>query len=189
VVEYIRNACGEDGGIRILVHSLAFGTLLPFLQNSSNVDIINRRQIDMTLSVMAHSLVYWVQALCEGNLLRTGSKVFALTSAGSSRVTAAYGAVSAAKCALESHVRQLALELAPSGIAVNALRAGVTITPALLRIPGHEDIVQRSQRYNPHGRLTLPEDIAEAIALLSGTQSSWITGNIIGVDGGENLTT
>jgi enoyl-[acyl-carrier protein] reductase III len=175
-------------GIRMLLHSLAFGSLVPYLADGNGEQAISARQMDMTLDVMAHSLVYWVQDLCGAGLLPSGAKVFAMTSAGDQKVTRNYGAVSAAKCALESHVRQLALELAPRGVAVNALRAGVTITPSLERIPEHEALVERSRSNNPHGRLTRPEDVAEAVVLLSRTDSSWITGNVIGVDGGEVLT-
>ena len=178
----------EAGGVKVVVHSLAFGSLLPFIRRDAAGEALSRRQMDMTLSVMAHSLVYWVQDLFGRGLLQTGAKVFALTSAGSSKVTKNYGAVSAAKCALESHVRQLALELAPEGIAVNAIRAGVTVTPSLERIPEHLALIEYARRVNPHSRLTQTEDVAAAIALLSATASSWMTGNIIGVDGGEMLT-
>lgn len=178
----------EAGGVRVLIHSLAFGTLLPFIRRSPGQEVIVRRQMEMTLSVMAHSLVYWVQELFDGGLLLPGAKVFALTSAGSVRASQNYGAVSAAKCAIESHVRQLALELAPDGIAVNAIRAGVTNTPSLARIPEHEELIARAMRYNPHGRLTTPDDVGDAIGTMLAT-SSWLTGNIIGVDGGEILTT
>ena len=58
-----------------------------------------------------------------------------MTSSGSTRVIRSYGAVSAAKAALEAHIRQLAFELAPLGVTANAIRAGVTDTPALRRIP------------------------------------------------------
>src|SRR5207248_1098427 len=77
-----------------------------------------------------------------------------------------YGAVSAAKAALESHVRQLALELGPAGVAVNAIRAGVTDTPASRKIPAAEYLFQEARRRNPGGRLTCPEDVAGAIAAL-----------------------
>ncbi len=179
----------EAGGFKVLVHSLAFGTLLPFVGRTPDESIINRRQMDMTMSVMAHSLVYWVQDLLQAGLLSAGARIFALTSAGSSRASRHYGAVSAAKCALESHVRQLALELAPLQISVNAVRAGVTLTPSLARIPGHEQLVDRARTFNPHQRLTEPDDVGHAIALLSTAQTSWITGNVIGVDGGEILAT
>jgi NAD(P)-dependent dehydrogenase (short-subunit alcohol dehydrogenase family) len=176
---------GSGGGIRILVHSLAFGTLVPFLPREGWEKQLTPRQLEMTLDVMAHSLVYWTQDLCAHGLLRTGSKVYALTSAGTSQHLPSYGAVSAAKSALESHVRQLACELAPSGIAVNALRAGTTDTPALRRIPEHAGYLRRAAENNPHGRLTRPEDVADAVALLSRTESSWLTGNTLGVDGAE----
>jgi len=187
VIAELTEFAGEDEGVRVVLHSLAFGTLAPFLP-ADGVAAVTSRQMNMTLDVMAHSLVYWVQDLYAAGLLHKGAKVFALTSAGDFKVSPNYGPVSAAKCALESHVRQLALELAPSGVAVNALRAGVTLTPALERIPEHDEIVERARRTNPHGRLTTPEDVGEAIALLAAAESSWITGNIIGVDGGEALT-
>jgi enoyl-[acyl-carrier protein] reductase III len=175
-------------GVRVLLHSLAFGSLVPFLACGEPTEGVTSRQMDMTLSVMAHSLVYWVQDLVAARLLLPGAKVFAMTSAGDLKVSLNYGAVSAAKCALESHVRQLALELAPAGVAVNALRAGVTVTPALVRIPGHEQMLDRARSSNPHGRLTRPEDVADAVVLLASSDSSWVTGNVIGVDGGEILT-
>jgi enoyl-[acyl-carrier protein] reductase III len=188
VLDELQDALRESGGVRLMVHSLAFGSLLPFIRHSPDEDALSRRQMDMTLSVMAHSLVYWVQDLFGRGLLQSGAKIFALTSAGSSKVTKNYGAVSAAKCALESHVRQLALELAPEGIAVNAIRAGVTVTPSLERIPEHQALIEYARRANPHSRLTQTEDVAAAISLLSATASSWMTGNVIGVDGGEMLT-
>jgi len=172
-------------GVHVLVHSLAFGALAPYLPPG---ETLTQRQMDMTLSVMAHSLVYWVQDLVAAKLLPTGARLFALTSAGTTRVARSYGAVAAAKCALESHVRQLAVELAPAGVSVNAIRAGVTLTPSFLRIPESAELSEYARSRNPHGRLTTPGDVAAAIALLAGATSSWMTGNVIGVDGGELLT-
>ena len=96
-----------------------------------------------------------------------------------------YGAVSAAKCALESHVRQLTLELAARGITINAIRAGVTDTPSLQKIPGHDVMIEAALKRNPAGRLTTPQDVAKAIAALSHSEIGWLTGNVINVDGGE----
>src|SRR5207244_8084436 len=86
--------------------------------------------------VMAHSLVYWTQEVVGRGLMTSGGRVYAMTSSGGARVLPFYGPVSAAKAALESHIRQLALELAPHSITANAIRAGVTHTPALQKIPG-----------------------------------------------------
>jgi NAD(P)-dependent dehydrogenase (short-subunit alcohol dehydrogenase family) len=178
---------GEPGSVAVLLHSLAFGALRPFVTEDPK-DALSPSQLEMTLDVMANSLVYWTQDLVQRKLMERGAKIFAMTSSGGNHVWPTYGAVSAAKAALEAHVRQLAYELAPLGITANAVRAGVTDTPALRKIPGHENLVKGAQAKNPHGRLTTPEDVAEAIATLCGQGTHWITGNVIGVDGGEDLT-
>ena len=175
-----------DGFVRVLLHSLAFGTLKPMITDTDE-EQINQTQMNMTLDVMAHSLIYWAQDLNRNGLLRNGSRIFAMTSLGSQLATKAYGAVSAAKSALESHVRQLALEFAPSGITVNAIRAGVTNTPSLQKIPGHENLIEAALKKNPVGRLTVPEDVAKTIAVLSHPDTYWMTGNTINVDGGEMI--
>lgn len=175
-----------DGFVRVLLHSLAFGTLKPFLTDSPE-DQITPAQMNMTLDVMAHSLVYWVQDLVREGLLRNGSRIFAMTSSGSVLVARTYGAVSAAKSALESHIRQLTLELAPLGITVNAIRAGVTDTPSLQKIPGYETMMQTALQKNPSGRLTTPIDVARTIAALSHPDTYWLTGNVLNVDGGEMI--
>jgi len=178
---------GEPGAVKVLLHSLAFGALRPIIAENPR-DILTQSQMEMTLDVMANSLVYWVHDLVRRKLMGPGGKVFAMTSSGGNHVWPAYGAVSAAKAALEAHVRQLAYELAPLRITANCIRAGVTDTPALRKIPGNEKLVAGALAKNPHGRLTTPADVAAAIAALSAEGTHWITGNIIGVDGGEDLT-
>lgn len=182
------------GQVRVLVHSLAFGTLRPFVElqeegsePQDNKSVMDQKSMEMTVDVMAHSLVYWSQGLVTRKLMRQGGRIFALTSAGSLQMWPSYGAVSAAKCALESHCRQLAVELAPLQITANAIMAGVTDTPALRKIPGYEQIVEGALSRNPHGRITTPDDVARAIALLSRPEAAWITGNVIRVDGGESI--
>src|SRR5438105_1680507 len=93
-----------------------------------------------------------------------------------------------AEAVLASHVRQLALALGPAWVAVNAIRAGVTDTPTSRKIPAAEYLFQEARRRNPGGRLTCPEDVAGAIAALSLPGTRWISGNVIGVDGGEDVT-
>ena len=180
---------GRHAYIRVVMHSLAFGSLLPFIADDPK-GAISRKQMEMTQDVMANSLVYWVQDLVRAGLLESGSKVFAMTSEGSTRVVPSYGAVSSAKAALESHARQLAMELARkgTGIAVNTIRAGVTLTPALMKIPEHREIIEVATKRNPMGRMTTVEDVANAIVVLSGEGLDFVTGNVIGVDGGEFVT-
>jgi NAD(P)-dependent dehydrogenase (short-subunit alcohol dehydrogenase family) len=179
-------ARGERGQLRVLLHSLAFGTLRPFIAESAR-EAVSKDQMDMTLDVMAHTLVYWTQDAVGRGVMGPGGRVLAMTSGGGTRVLPSYGPVSAAKAALESHVRQLAMELAPRGITVNAVRAGVTDTPALQKIPGADRIKASALARNPAGRLTTPGDVARAMVAFAHPATAWMTGNVLGVDGGEDV--
>ncbi len=185
-IEVILRESGNPSGVKVLLHSLAFGTLKPYVVPSSK-NMVTDSNMNMTLDVMAHSLVYWTQDLVSRGLMTKGGKIFAMTSAGGHRVWTTYGPVSTAKAALEAHIRQLAVELAPYEITANAIRAGVTDTPALRKIPGYEEIIKKAIEANPYNRLTTPEDVAQAIRALCQSGTHWITGNVIGVDGGEDL--
>lgn len=171
--------------VAVLLHSLAFGSLRPTLGAAALR--VAPPHLDMTLDVMAHSLVWWTQDLLDRGLLGHGARIFALTSAGSARALPSYGPVSAAKAALEAHVRQLALELAPHGVTVNAVQPGVAETPALNAIPGHAGLVSRALATHPAGRLTTPDDVARCLVALSAPGTAWMTGNVIRVDGGEGI--
>ena len=81
--------------IRVFLHSLAFGSLGRFFPTDSSKPI-TQDQMKMTLDVMAHSLVYWVQSLVRRELMGKESRIFAMTSAGGHRVWHSYGPVSAA---------------------------------------------------------------------------------------------
>lgn len=170
--------------IHIMVHTLAFGSLRPYITELPE-EATTEEQMEMTLRVMAHSLVYWTQDLIRVGLLEAGSRIYSLSSIGSQRAAPHYGAVSAAKAALEAHTRQLALELAPRGIAVNCLMPGVTDTPALRAIPGHEKLIEAVLTHHPAHRLTTPEDVAHVLVALSDPRITWISGATIPVDGGE----
>ncbi|MBS1519267.1 MAG: SDR family oxidoreductase [Bacteroidetes bacterium] len=176
----------EDPELKILVHSLAFGTLKPFISKDPN-EMINQKQIEMTLDVMANSLVYWTQEIIKNDLMKKGGKIYAMTSSGGTRQIEFYGAVSAAKACLESYVRQLAMELGSMGISANSLRAGVTQTPALSKIPKSENIIANAIQRNPVHRLTTAEEVAEFIVDNYNNESHWMTGNVIGLDGGESI--
>ena len=111
---------GSDSTIRVMVHSLAFGSLKKFIDDDPNNEV-NRKQLEMTLDVMANSFVYWTQGMMKRGLMTKGGKIYSMTSSGGTRQIAYYGVVSAAKACLESYTRQLEMELGGKGIAVNAI--------------------------------------------------------------------
>ncbi len=172
--------------VKMLLHSLAFGTLKTYVSKKPE-EMVTQAQMEMTIDVMANSLVYWTQGIISRGLMKRGGRIFAMTSSGGHTVIPTYGAVSAAKACLESHIRQLAMELGPYGITSNAIMAGATDTPALRKIPGNAGMLEVAKQKNPSGRLTTPEDVAKAIALLCDDHAFWISGNVIGVDGGEDV--
>ena len=172
--------------IKVLVHSLAFGSMKPFI-HEDKTQRLNKKNIEMTLDVMSNSLIYWVQSLLENDLLIEGSQIMAMTSSGGRKQWPSYGAVSMSKAALESACRQLAIELSPKNIAVNAIQPGVTDTPALRKIPGNEEMMKKVINSNPRKRLTTPDDVAKVVTLIGTSDESWMTGNIIRVDGGEDI--
>ncbi len=185
VIEQIQKRLAEPPGVlRVLMHSLAWGSLKPL---AGAEQVVSRKQLEITVDTMGHSLVYWVQDCLRAGLFEWGGRIFAMTSSGGTKSIPSYGPVSAAKAALEAHIRQLALELAPAGITANAILAGVTDTPALRQIPGHEKLIEIAKQRNPHKRLTAPEDVARTIAALCHPATYWLTGNTLHVDGGENI--
>lgn len=188
VLDQIEKTLADDpaDSIHFVLHSLAFGTLRPFIAADPE-EAMNETQIEMTLRVMAHSLVYWVQNLVQRDLLVRGSRVYALSSIGAERVLPVYGAVSAAKAVLETHTRQLAVELASRGIAVNCLRPGVADTPAVHAFPGYEAHLTEALKRNPTGRLTTTADVARVLVALADPGVARITGAVIPVDGGESI--
>jgi enoyl-[acyl-carrier protein] reductase III len=186
IVTELKSKLNNQPVVKVLMHSLAFGTLKMFVPKKDEQPITHA-QMEMTLDVMAHSLVYWVQEFYAANLLAKKGRIFAMTSSGGHTAIPYYGAVSAAKAALESHIRQLSIELGSMEIGVTSIMAGVTDTPALRKIPGNEDMINVAEIKNPRGRLTTPEDVAKIISLLCRDGGEWISGGIIHADGGEDI--
>jgi enoyl-[acyl-carrier protein] reductase III len=186
VTEELKTKFDNKAKVKVLMHSLAFGTLRHFIP-AKGEPALSKAQMEMTLDVMAHSLVYWTQELVVNNLLASKARIFAMTSSGGHTIIPSYGAVSAAKATLESHVRQLAEELGYLEVGVNAIMAGVTDTPALRKIPGNIPMMDVARRKNPRGRLTSTEDVAKIISLMCMDGGEWISGGIIHADGGEDI--
>lgn len=149
---------------------------------------IEEEDMARTIHSMGTSLLGWTQALHTRGMFDTDARVFGLTSEGNAVAWKGYAAVAAAKVALESVSRSIAVEMAHLGIRSNVIQAGVTDTPALRLIPGNAHLKAHARTRNPFGRLTTPEDVANVIYLLSLPEAAWINGEIIRVDGGEAVS-
>jgi NAD(P)-dependent dehydrogenase (short-subunit alcohol dehydrogenase family) len=141
-----------------------------------------------TIHAMGTSLLSWTQDLVARGLFADDARVLGMTSEGNEVAWKGYAAVAAAKVALESVSRSIAVEMAHLGIRSNIVQAGVTDTPALRLIPGSDQLKAQARTRNPFGRLTRPEDVANVIYLLSRPEAAWINGAIIRVDGGEHIS-
>ena len=141
-----------------------------------------------TVYSMGTSLVTWTQDVFARGLFASDARVLGMTSEGNELAWRGYAAVSAAKLALESVSRAIAVELGPYGIRSNIVQAGVTDTPALRLIPGSDKMKAGARLKNPLGRLTTPADVADFICLLATDEAHWVNGALIRVDGGERIS-
>ena len=185
VIQELKILLGEKGTIKTLVHSVAKGNLKPMI--SEDKPVLKSDDFALTINAMAISLYDWTKAIFEANLFAIDTRIISFTSEGNTKAWENYAAVSAAKVTLEAITRNIALEFAPFGIKANCIQAGVTNTASLRMIPGSDKIIEHTLKRNPNKRLTLPEDVANAVYLLCKDEASWITGTTIPVDGGEHL--
>jgi len=175
--ERVADEVVELGPLDVLVHAAATGVIRPALETED-------KHWDWTLSANARALLSLARAAAPA--MPPGSSILGLSSLGSTRVLENYALVGASKAALEALVRYLAVELAPSGIRVNAVSAGVVETGALEYFPNREAMLEMGRR-NPVGRIVSPDDIAACVTFLCSADAEMIRGQTLVVDGGWSL--
>ena len=165
------------GRLDVLVHAAATGVMRPALETDD-------KHWDWTLSANARALLSLTRAAAPA--MSAGSSIVGISSLGSVRVLDNYTLVGASKAALEALVRYLAVELAPRGIRVNAVSAGVVDTDALEHFPNKDAMLELGIR-NPVGRLVTREDVAAVVTFLCSPEAEMIRGQTVVVDGGWSL--
>ena len=173
----VANEVAALGPLDVLVHAAATGVIRPALETED-------KHWDWTLSANARAFLSLTRAAAPS--MPAGASIIALSSLGSTRVLEDYVLVGASKAALETLVRYLAVELAPHGIRVNAVSAGVVETGALDYFPEKELMLEMGRR-NPVGRIVSPDDVAGCVTFLCAPEAEMIRGQTLIVDGGWSL--
>jgi len=176
--ERVTREVAELGALDALIHSAATGVIRPALE-------IEKKHWDWTLDANAYALLALAKAAAPQ--MQPGASIVAISSLGSTRVLENYVVVGTSKAALESLVRYLAVELAPQGIRVNAVSAGVVETEALDHFPNKDEMVSEGLERTPAGRLVEPADVADAVAWLCSPGAEMVRGHTLVIDGGFSL--
>jgi enoyl-[acyl-carrier protein] reductase III len=176
--ERVAAQVSELGRLDAVVHNAATGVIRPALE-------VEQKHWEWTLSANAWALVGLAQAAAP--TMEPGSSIVGVSSLGSTRVLENYVLVGTSKAALESLVRYLAVELAPRGIRVNAVSAGVVETEALEHFPNREQMLKAARTRTPAGRMVEPRDVADAVCFLCSPEAEMVRGQTLVVDGGYSL--
>jgi len=176
--ERVAREAAELGTFDVLVHSAATGVIRPALETED-------KHWDWTLAANARALLSLARSVVPE--MPAGGSIVGISSLGSIRVLTNYALVGASKAALEAVVRHLAVELAPRGIRVNAVSAGLVETEALEHFPNREQMLKAARTKTPAGRMVEPDDVARAVTFLCSPDASMIVGHTLVLDGGYSL--
>jgi enoyl-[acyl-carrier protein] reductase I len=190
IISKVKESLKNSGKISVFLHSIADGNINPLIalkSKKTHEGTLSEEDLGHTIFGMGSNFILWSRMLHENGFFDNPARIIGITSEGSHKVIPGYAAVGAAKSVLESGCRYLASALAPFGITTNLINAGITDTPALRAIPSYQKIINSAIKRNPFKRLTTPEDVAKVIFLLSVEEANWINGEIIRVDGGEQI--
>ncbi len=168
----------DAGPWNVVVHSAATGVIRSALETED-------KHWDWTLNANAKAFLSLTRAAAPA--MKEGSSIVAISSLGSIRVLENYVLVGTSKAALEALVRYLGVELAPRGIRVNAVSAGVVETQALDHFPNREQMLEMAKTRTPAGRMVEPSDVADAVEFLCSPGAQMICGQTVIVDGGFSL--
>ena len=181
----ISKAIKRWGRLDVLVNNAGAGAIMPLAEISAE------RMIDIFATNVFGPSLLAREAL--PHLKETKGSIINISSTYGSKAGAALSHYGASKAALEYLTRAWALELAPIGIRVNAIAVGPTESGALTGMMGLSPeqaaaIEEHERKQIPLGRRGAPEEVARWIISLANSENEWVTGQVLGVDGGLGLT-
>jgi enoyl-[acyl-carrier protein] reductase III len=168
----------ETGPLDVIVSNAATGVIRPFQE-------LDEKHWDWTLNANARALFTIAREAAPS--MPAGSSIVAISSLGADRVLDNYMLVGVSKATLEALVRYLAVELAPRGIRVNAVSAGLVETGALEYFANRDEMLDYYKRRTPAGRLVGPSDVADVVCFLASPEADMIRGQTLVVDGGYSV--
>jgi enoyl-[acyl-carrier protein] reductase III len=173
------------GRVDVFVANAAATAFRPMLEQKAH-------NIEKTFAISVESFVAAVQGVAP--LMSDGGRIVVVSGIDSHQAMVGHGVLGAAKAAMESLVRSLALELGPRGITVNAVSRGLLDTESSrLYVERGLNVSwsaasSRIARVTPVGRLGTVEDVASLVAYLASVEAGFLTGQTIILDGGLTMT-
>ena len=175
----LQTAHSVTGQLDICVANVGLGELRPLLLQDEDTFMEQfRYNVLGTFLLLRHATPLMAE---------TGGSIVCISSETSKLITPWITAYCTAKNGLEGLVRAAAEELSRFKIRVNAVRPGITRTEGVELLTGNPDVAAVFAKERPLGRLGEPEDIAAGVRFLAGPESSWVTGQIFAIEGGNDL--
>ncbi|HZT04769.1 MAG TPA: SDR family oxidoreductase [Steroidobacteraceae bacterium] len=168
------------GPIYIAVHNAAFIPDSPLVKLSAD-------DLDRTLLINLKAAVWITQSVVDSMRAHGGGRLLFTSSVTAQRAYPGATAYAASKAGLNGFIRAAAIELAPHRITVNGVEPGIVRTEALDKYRMTAAQMRRIESFIPLGRMGTPEEVAEAMLFLASDGASYVTGQLIVVDGGMIL--
>ncbi|HEY7485541.1 MAG TPA: SDR family oxidoreductase [Streptosporangiaceae bacterium] len=171
-------AVAEFGGIDVLVNNAGTN---PYFGPMVDIDPVRAQKI---VEINQFSIVQWTQLAWKASMEQRGGAIINIASVGGMATEIGIGYYNVSKAAVIHLTKQFAMELAPQ-VRVNCVAPGLVKTHLARAL--WENNEEAISKYMPLGRIGEPEDIAQAVVFLAGDAASWLTGQIIVVDGGSTV--